>query len=88
MSKQSVAKEEQGYSKASPKCGNCRRLLSDMVPVPWMVENNKERESCGLLPFYDLTLAQHNLEKNLRCGIGGFAVKKMGHCKRWEGESE
>lgn len=23
-------------------------------------------------------------EKNLRCGIGGFAVKKMASCDKWE----
>jgi len=23
------------------------------------------------------------MEKNLRCGLGGFAVKKMGLCNEW-----
>lgn len=88
MSKQSEAKEGQGYSHEGPRCGNCRRFLSDSVPVKWMVEENDKRVEKGLTPFYDLTLPEHTKEANLRCGIGGFAVKKMGYCKRWEDENE
>lgn len=27
---------------------------------------------------------KHYSDTNLRCGIGGFAVKKMGTCRLWE----
>ena len=27
-------------------------------------------------------------ETDMRCGIGGFAVKKMGHCQLWKENSK
>lgn len=69
MSKQTQAKEAQGYvPKAVPQvCCNCAHFVSDKV----------EREGCFGGVYVD--------EKNLRCGIGGFAVKKMGTCNEWAG---
>jgi len=63
MSKQSKAKEEQGYvDKAVPNvCGNCSHYRKEFVPLP------------GVRP--DIIKYQ--------CGIGGFAVKKMGWCLLW-----
>jgi len=68
MSKQSEAKEKQGYvPKAIPQtCGNCAHFMSDKV----------EREGYFGGSYVD--------EKSMRCGIGGFAVKKMGTCNEWK----
>ncbi len=84
MSKQSEAKQAQGYSPHGPTCGQCQHFQSDFVPFPWMVKRNAERIADGMTPQYDLTLPQHQREANLRCGIGGFAVKKAAYCKRYE----
>jgi hypothetical protein len=67
MSKQSEAKEKQGYvEKFVPTvCSNCAHYTFDRVQT---------QEGTTWRPegwFAD---------KNLRCGIGGFAVKKTGSC--------
>ena len=74
MSKQSEAKEQQGYvaKPTWPVCGNCMNFRSDIKPVPWSTT--------------------HTQETNMRCGIGGFKVSKLGTCRhafeeieaRWE----
>ena len=73
MSRQSEAKEAQGYvAKAIPQtCVNCCHFESEMV----------KRESRWMDTKW-------NEEKNLRCGIGRFAVKKMGTCNEWAGKVE
>jgi hypothetical protein len=67
MSKQSEAKEKQGYvPKAIPQtCGNCGHFLSTKAKCAGYFGGE----------YID--------EKNLRCGVGGFAVKKMGTCNEW-----
>ena len=87
MSKQSKAREEQGYKHEWPRCGTCRRFTSDSVPIKWMVERNDEFVNAGRPAPYDLTLPANQKEGNLRCSIGGFAVKKMGYCNRYEDEN-
>lgn len=69
MSKQSEAKERQGYNpEASQRvCGQCIYFKSDKV------------EQCG----YDGKPNGYMLEKNLRCGLGGFTVKKLALCNDW-----
>lgn len=77
MSKQSEAKERQQYvAKCAPQtCGNCAHLLFEMDFPVWM---KKQR---------GVWCDRFKLEKtNLRCGIGGFAVKKMGTCSEWAGK--
>lgn len=88
MSKQSEAREEQGYKHKGPRCGTCRHFTSDSIPIPWMVKMNDEFVNAGRPVPYDLTLPANQNERNLRCMIGGFAVKKNGHCKRYEDENE
>lgn len=63
MSKQSKAKEDQGYvDRAEPQvCCKCAHYTSDL-----------ERKSAWGNNWIE--------EKNKRCGIGNFAVKKMGTC--------
>lgn len=84
MSKQSQAREEQSYRHEGPRCGTCRHFTSDSVPIKWMVECNDEFVNAGRPAPYDLTLSCNQKEGNLRCGVGGFAVKKNAHCQRWE----
>ena len=71
MSKQSKAKQTQGYMpKAEPRtCVTCMHFQMDTI----------ERESYGQTWKED---------KNLRCAIGGFAVKKMGTCNLWTTKQE
>ena len=71
MSKQSDAKEYQKYC-AKPiqkTCSNCKNFLFDVV---------KTHEGTSWHP--DGWFA----DKNLRCEIGGFAVKKTGNCEQHE----
>lgn len=78
MSKQSEAKAAQGYiDKAIPKtCGNCANFVYEMALPDWMrVQNQGEPGKWGDV---------HKQEQNKRCGLGGFAVKKMGTCNKWE----
>jgi hypothetical protein len=83
MSKQSEAKKKQDYvPKAIPQtCGNCGNL--EQTPYYYSVETNDRIE--GLNPDeskYALTYYD-----NLRCGIGGFAVRKMGTCNGFVGKT-
>lgn len=71
MSKQSDAKQQQGYTpKAIPQtCMNCKHFMFDTVqtvaPTEWRPDGWHE-------------------DKNLRCLLGGFAVKKMATCNKFE----
>ena len=65
MSKQSENKKAQEYQ-ASPIVPTCSNCT--------FFESKMVRTYYTSLNYYDL-------EKNLRCGIGGFAVKKHGTCK-------
>ena len=69
MSKQSEAKEVQGYiPKPVPRvCSTCAHFTCDETehPAAFTWSNPYKTQS------------------NLRCGIGGFAVKKTATCARW-----
>ena len=67
MSKQSEAKSRQGYvDKPVPQiCKNCIRFLFDRVQTHEPTEWNKNG-------FWQ--------DKNLRCRLGDFAVKKTATC--------
>ena len=64
MSKQSEAKEAQGYQE-NANCSNCANYLSD----------TKIR-------------GYYYVEHNIRCGIGGFEIKKTATCEKWEPKNE
>lgn len=70
MSRQSEAKERQGYNaKATQRvCSTCNNFKSDHV------------EDVG----YDGIPNGYMFEKNIRCGLGGFAVKKLALCNEWQ----
>lgn len=80
MSKQAEAKERQQYTpKAIPQtCGNCLHRKFERVNVnAGYMERNPGNALCK--PYWQ--------DKDQRCGIGGFAVKKMGACTEWMGIS-
>ncbi len=68
--KHAAAIERQRYT---PKliagvCGNCAHMRFDMELPFWMQQSVHK---CG---------DEHKQEKNHRCAIGGFPVKKLGSC--------
>jgi hypothetical protein len=68
--KHQAAMEAQQYT---PKfiagvCGNCTHMTFDMELPAWM------QEQAGVWDD------KYKIEKNHRCGIGGFPVKKLGSC--------
>jgi hypothetical protein len=86
MSKQSEAKEKQGYvPKAVPQvCMNCAKLSCEMVMPAWMRSDNQYDIEHGREPRWS---DEHKGMANLRCRIGGFTVKKMGACNEFEMKS-
>lgn len=68
MSKQSEAKDKQGYTARAllPVCANCSSFRMDIVNHDAI-----------------LSMEPYPVETNLRCSIGGFAVRKMGTCNEW-----
>ena len=82
MSKQSDAKLAQNYQPKGPTCAGCNNLQSEKVLLSWQITQN---ESLAKIKKADRwTLAEHGIEKNIRCGIGWFAVRKQGCCDLWE----
>ena len=67
MSKQSQAKQDQHYRMKADACLNCAHFCSDQIEKTYDAWNGKRAWI---------------VEKNLRCGIGGFAVKKSATCDR------
>lgn len=67
MSKISEAKERQGYvEKAVPQtCVNCKSFTFDSIDKEF---------------FSGVSITKWKEDKNLRCIVGGFAVKKMATC--------
>lgn len=74
MSKQSDAKSTQWYDpRPTPStCANCAHFASERVQSEYDKRMNVRFPSLYL-----------GLEKNLRCTIGGFAVKKMVTCAKF-----
>lgn len=83
MSKQSDAKKSQDYNPkpATKTCANCRHLEFTSRLPEWMAEANDRRICMGSTLMYG---PEYELQKDLRCAIGGFAVKKMATCKEFE----
>ena len=84
MSKQSDAKKAQKYSPKpeSRTCSNCRHLTYDMEFPAWVVEANERSVKFGEMPLY--SSEEQKVQKNIRCAIGDFAVKKLATCKEFE----
>ena len=79
MSKQAEAKAAQGYeAKPVPRsCATCTNLKLNRRLPDWMVAAKKDWSG---KPY---TVESHGVDKDLRCGIGGFAVKKTGVCNAY-----
>lgn len=86
MSKQSKAKETQGYVTVPRGCGTCAHFRSDYVLPAWMAEHNADIDSGKLMltTRYDINNTSHRQEVKLRCDIGGFAVRKTASCNLYE----
>lgn len=70
MSKQSEAKKEQGYVDKKPiQCSTCQHFKFDHVQT----QPPSTWSPNGLWE-----------DKNIRCGIGDFAVKKTARCEKHE----
>jgi len=69
MSKQSQAKLAQGY---------------EQKPIPKTCANCIHFKSDKEVIKSAYSSNQYTKESNLRCGIGGFAVKKMATCNMFE----
>ena len=67
MSRQSEAKESQGYSAKAPSCKSCINYMSEVEMKPASFSWTQP----------------YSVEKNRRCGVGGFAVSPAGHCTLW-----
>lgn len=85
MSATSDQKDNQGYvEKPVPKqCSNCNSRSSEVLLPKWMVERNASRFK--LNPY---TVEECGVEKNQRCTIGKFAVKKTATCNLWMPKKE
>lgn len=78
MSKQSEAKEAQGYRTALQNCGNCaHRDFQKELPA-WMRRENERSVQPVWIEERD------GLEKSQRCDLGGFAIRKTATCDRWQ----
>ena len=80
MSKQEKAKSQQGYdAKPAPAiCSNCKHFSSEMKFPAWIEREVADGKKCWNGTPY--TLDMHGKEGNLRCLVGGFAVKKTATC--------
>lgn len=80
MSKQSEAKQSQGYRTEQRNCGNCMHRSCEKVLPPWMERSNANGVGSNITFF---TVERHGLEQRQRCGLGGFAIRKTATCDRW-----
>ena len=51
MSKQSEAKDNQGYKKTSNQCGNCKHFTSKLEKAAWGNHYNEKELRCDLGGF-------------------------------------
>ena len=77
MSKQSEAKMRQGYTTEVKNCSNCANYSSDRKLPAWMVGNST----------YEDNAHRYEVESNVRCGLGGFAIKKTASCEQYKDQS-
>lgn len=85
MSRQSDAKEAQGYV-ATPvpsTCVNCTNFASDMVLPEWAQREVAKGAKHWSGSDSGYSVERDGVEKNRRCTLGGFAVKKMATCDKF-----
>lgn len=79
MSKQSDAKAAQNYNPtpSARTCSKCAHFTSVRELAPWMVVANGK----GRARLYTPEL--HGVERQIKCGLGGFVVKKTAVCDQF-----
>ncbi len=79
MSKISDLKEKCGYQERplAQICANCKNYSSEKRLEKWMEEANERGR-------HKYTVEINGVEKNLRCSIHGFKIKKTATCEIWE----
>lgn len=85
-SPQAAAKAAQDYQDkpVAPTCANCAHLKLKRGLLAWMERYNAKGKKPWGGEHDRYTVEIHGVEKDLRCGIGGFAVKKMATCSKFE----
>lgn len=63
--------EKQNYEPKGPTCATCNNRVFKLELPAWMAQQP------------GVWNETYKLEKNQRCGIGGFAIKKQGCCDLW-----
>lgn len=83
MSKQSDAKAAQRYQdKPVPQtCSNCTHFRSERVLSAWVAAEKSDGEKHWHGREYSVEL--DGIEKNRRCDLGGFAIKKTATCAQF-----
>ena len=83
MIKQSIAKAAQGYEPkpVSSTCGNCANFTSELRLSAYCIHKNAKDVARGMKPAF--TVENYGQERNLRCALGGFAVKKTATCRQF-----
>ena len=86
MSKHDVAKAAQRYvdDLYYPDCGHCKNRVIKIELPEWMKKNNLRKVEHGHPE--EFSLEKHGVEKQSRCRIGDFPVKKSGTCACWSAE--
>lgn len=79
MSKQANARLQQRYRTDADTCANCAFFKRALELPAWMKDENARRQAAGRSAEYG---DEHRREKNLRCSLGGFAVKKTAVCEQ------
>lgn len=79
MSKVSEAKAACGYKDKAllPVCSNCLEFSTELVLPTWMQKRNAASAQ------QQFSVKIHGVEKNLRCKLHGFAVKRLGSCNNF-----
>ncbi len=80
MSKQSEAKEKQGYDPRPSErcCKTCSYFRFEMKWPKWIERN----------PRSQYRTEEYKRMRNLRCAIGNFAVTRQAVCELWEKKEE
>lgn len=88
MSKVSIAKAEQGYCEkpVQPECRSCQHVRFDLEFPQWVLEKNAAfaaKTAAGTARSWETPYGDdYRQVKNLRCDIGGFAIKFLATCSQ------
>lgn len=81
-------KSDCGYLEKPPQqnCSTCAHFTFEKILPAWMLDQNKSDDKTCVSdePF---TVERNGVEKNLRCSLHGFAVKKLARCNSWKAKA-